>query len=114
MDWISAALREEKRPIPPRFAAMAAWMRATVAPLLVEVASGPWHPAQLVSYSDEVGGVAGVGTGAGGRAFMLSAAPFMLSTGALSMTALLILLVSTTLPAARVIRTASNMASRPV
>jgi hypothetical protein len=112
--WRSAAVRVEKRPMPPKFAVMADLMLAAVAPLLADVASGPWHPAQLVSYNEEVAGVAGVGTGAGGRAFILSDAPFMLFTGALSITALLVMLVITTLPEVRVIRTASNIASSPV
>ena len=48
---------------------MAPWMRETVAPILPELASGPWHIAQSLPYSDTpstgAGAGAGVGVGAG-------------------------------------------------
>jgi hypothetical protein len=49
MDWMSAADREDSLPMPPVLELIALWMLAAAEPFLVELASGPWQLAQLVS-----------------------------------------------------------------
>jgi hypothetical protein len=39
--WMSAALKEEREPMPPVLALIALWIRAVVAPSLAEVARAP-------------------------------------------------------------------------
>jgi hypothetical protein len=46
--WMSAALKEEREPMPPVLALIALCIRAVVAPNLAEVARAPWQPAQSV------------------------------------------------------------------
>ncbi len=64
--WTSAAVSLDRDPMPPALPPMAAWMRAAVAPPLVELARTPWHPAQFDEYSDGPSGVTGVGVGVPG------------------------------------------------
>jgi len=45
--WICAEVSPENDPMPPLFAAMAAWIVEADAPRLLLVASAPWQPEQF-------------------------------------------------------------------